>query len=109
MSNICYMKSCVYNKGYSCTNEEDVVKRNTSCSGFVRDILYKDVDIDKYYTDWHLCTKEESQDVMVQPTTLIGDNSMVVKCCTCRGVIFSNLTKEEALDICKKFNFNIIK
>lgn len=106
----CYKKDCLYNKEYICSQDSDVVRTNKDCTGFKKGSNYKEGV--NYYTEWHLCTKEKSQDVEVffYPLGLRNEGEdFSIRCCICGGIISNNLSKEKALNYCNNFNFNIIK
>lgn len=58
---------------------------------------------------YHLCLKETNLEVEVIQT-LPFDNELPysIRCCTCRGIIFRGLTREDLESVCNKFKFKVV-
>lgn len=103
----CYKKDCINNKEYMCIHENELIVKDNSCNAFKKSKNYKEGI--SYSIDWHLCTKEDSQNVVVFHYPFNDkDTPLSIRCCTCGGVD-SNLSKERALNLCKLYNFNVIE
>lgn len=106
----CYKKDCLFNDKYVCLYKEEIKRNNDTCTGFKKGKYFKEGE--RYFTQWHMCKKEESQDVVVfsYPLGCIEeDKDISIRCCTCGGIISNNLSREEAKNLCKRFNFNVVE